>query len=596
MDVGDLTPEMPELKSEAALAAPAVESEASAQGGASVTKPWVHNYPDGVRLSLDYPDIPLQGFLDNSARDYPENLATVFFGGKITYRQLKRQADSFAAALVGLGVKPGERLAIMLPNCPQSLIAYYGALKAGAIVVQFNPLYVEREIQHQLTDSGAEVMVLLDLLYPRVSRVKGQTPLKKLIVTSIKDYLPFPLSLLYPIKARKDGHTVQIPRADDIYQFKNLVNEYPPNPPELRIDPNKDVALLQYTGGTTGVSKGAMLTHKNLVANTLQSKEWYVGLKMGSERVLAALPFFHVYGMTVCMNFSVAIGAMAILIPKFEVDAILKTINKWKPTIFPGAPTMYIAVNNHPQVAKYDLSSISACISGAAPLPVEVQEQFEKLTGGKLVEGYGLTEASPVTHCTPLYGKRKLGSIGLPMPDTEFKIMDLETGTRELAPGEIGELVVRGPQVMAGYWNRPDETAIALRDGWLYTGDIARMDEEGYTFIVDRKKDMIIAGGFNIYPREVEEVLYEHPSVKEAAVAGIKDPYRGETVKAYIVLKEGASLTAEEVIAFCRGKIAKYKCPTQVEFRDSLPKTLIGKVLRRVLIEEEMNKAQDKGA
>lgn len=594
--MGDLTPEMPELKSEAALAAPAVESEASARGGASVIKPWLQNYPEGVRPTLDYPGIPLQGLLDNAARDYPEKVATVFFGGKITYRQLKRQADSFAAALVGLGVKPGDRLAIMLPNCPQCLIAYYGALKAGAVVVQFNPLYVEREIQYQLADSEAEVMVLLDLLYPRVNRVKGQTSLKKLVVTSIKDYLPFPLNLLYPIKAKKDGHVVQIPRDPEIYGFKDLITKYPPNPPELRIDPDKDIALLQYTGGTTGISKGAMLTHKNLVANVYQVTEWFVGLNRGSERIMAALPFFHVYGMTVSMNFSVAIGAMAILLPKFDVDAVLKLISKWKPTLFPGAPTMYVAVNNHPRVAKYDLSSVSACISGAAPLPVEVQEQFERLTGGKLVEGYGLTEAAPVTHCTPLYGKRKLGSIGLPMPDTEYKIMDLETGLRELPAGEIGELVVRGPQVMAGYWNRPDETAIALRDGWLYTGDIARMDEEGYTFIVDRKKDMIIAGGFNIYPRDVEEVLYEHPSVREAAVAGIKNPYRGETVKAYIVLKDGASLTAEEVITFCRGKMAKYKCPTQVEFRDSLPKTLIGKVLRRVLIEEETEKAQDRGA
>jgi long-chain acyl-CoA synthetase len=335
-----------------------------------------------------------------------------------------------------------------------------------------------------------------------------------------------------------------------------------------------------------------MLTHKNLIANAMQVREWMPGLGEGQERILAVMPFFHVYGLTVCLNLGTLMAATLVLVPKFELKQVLKLIDQQKPTLFPGAPPIYVAINHSPEAKRYDLRSIKACISGAAALPVEVQTTFENLTGGKLVEGYGLTEASPVTHCTPIYGKRVTGSIGLPLPDTEIKIMDLETGATEVGVGELGELCIRGPQVMAGYWHRPDETARTLRDGWLYTGDIARIDEEGYTYIVDRMKDMIIAGGFNIYPRDVEEVLFEHPAVLEAAVAGLPDEYRGQTVKAYVVLKPGMSATAEEIIAFCRERMAKYKAPTLVEFRGSLPKTMIGKVLRRLLLEEEQNRAR----
>ncbi len=552
-------------------------------------KPWLNNYPEGVSPVIQIPEVPLYALLDETARRYPERTATIFYGGKINYLQLKEAADRFAAAIQRLGVKKGDRVAIMLPNCPQCVIAYYGTLKAGAVAVMTNPLYVERELAHQMKDSGAKVLVALDALYPRIKNVLADTELSSLVFTGIKDYLPFPLNLLYPIKAKKEGHAVRVPPGPNTFWLTKLLRDASAFAP-VEVKPD-DLALLQYTGGTTGTSKGAMLTHRNLVANVYQVKEWLVDCKEGGETLLAALPFFHVYGMTVALNFAIAIAGTLVVHPRFVILDVLKSINMYKPTLFPGAPTMYVAVNNHPDVGKYDVRSVRACISGAAPLPVEVQEKFEALTGGKLVEGYGLTEASPVTHCNPIYGKRKPGSIGLPFPNTEAWVVDLDSGTRLLDVGEVGELVVRGPQVMKGYWNMPEESELALRDGWLYTGDIARVDEEGYFFIVDRKKEMIIAGGFNIYPREIEEVLYEHPKVREAAAIGVKDAYRGETVKAFVVLKEGETATEEEIVEFCRTRLAKYKVPKMVEFRSELPKTMVGKILRRVLAEEENKKA-----
>ena len=569
---------------EASSVGPGLDSESLASGSG---RPWLGHYPEGVRSSLEYPDIPLHRFVDDSAALYPDRAATIFFGGKISYRDLARKVNQFGNALKALGVKKGDRVAVMLPNCPQAVISLFAALKIGAIGVMTNPLYVERELEHQLNDSGAETLIVLDLLWGRVLNVRDHTPLKRVIVTSIKDFLPFPLNLLYPLKQKPK---VPVTPGPGVHLFSELLRGQSAVLEEEPLEPASDIALLQYTGGTTGISKGAILTHRNLVANVLQVKECLVGCQSGEERVLGVLPFFHVYGLTVCLNFSVALGATLIVVPKFEVEDVLKLINRHKPTLFPGAPTMYIGVINHPEVKKYDLSSITACISGSAPLPQEVQIRFEELTGGKLVEGYGLTEASPVTHCNPVFGRRKLGSIGLPVSDTDVRIVDLETGELDVPFGDAGELCIRGPQVMAGYWNRPDETSRTLINGWLHTGDIARMDEEGYAYIIDRKKDMIIAGGYNIYPREVEEVLYEHSKVREAAVAGIPDPYRGETVKAYLVLKEGQQATAEEIIQFCRGRMAKYKVPTHVEFRDALPKTLVGKVLRRRLVEEEKQK------
>lgn len=555
---------------------------------------WVKHYPEGVPAHIDIPDIPLFEFLENAARKYPSKEAIIFMGLKMTYAQLKDSVDRLATAMHAMGVGKGDRVAIMLPNCPQAVISYYAVIRLGAVAVMTNPLYMERELSHQLRDSGAETIIFLDSLHTKVLKVAPDTQLKNLVVTGIQDYLPFPLNFLYPIKARKQGQNMEVPSDRGILKFKELLKKNPPSPPPVEIDTENDLVLLQYTGGTTGLSKGAMLTHKNLVSNVLQVKAWLTDCQEAGERMLGVLPFFHVFGMTVAMNFTINTCSTMILLPRFEIETVLKQINKYKPTLFPGAPTMYVAVISHPEVKKYDISSIKACISGAAPLPVEVQEKFEAMTGGKLVEGYGLTESSPVTHCNSIYGKRVAGSIGQPLPNTDIKIVDTELGTEEMPLGEVGELCVKGPQVMKGYWNMPEETARTLRDGWLYTGDMARMDEEGFTYIVDRKKDMVIAGGYNIYPREVEEVLYEHPKIKEAVVAGVPDAYRGETLKAYCVLKEGETATEKEIIDFCKQNLARYKVPKLIEFRDELPKTMVGKILRRVLVEEEKAKLNGK--
>jgi len=552
-------------------------------------KIWQKFYQEGVPHSIDYPNITIPKFLEDTVKKYPENIAVTFFGKKLTYKKFSESVDRFATALSDLGIKKGDKFSIFLPNCPQFVIAFFAALKIGAIVVNTNPLYVERELIHQLNDSGSETILCLDLLYPKIKKVRDKTNLKNIIVTSIKDYLPFPLNLLYPIKQRREGHVVKIEKKTGIYFFKDLISKYPPSPPEVETFP-EEVALLQYTGGTTGISKGCVLTHKNLISNTLQCESWFVEAIEGKETMLSALPFFHVFGMTVVMLYSVQSGYNMILMPKFDAESALKLINKYKTTIFPGVPTMYAALNHYPGVEKYDLSSIKYCISGAAPLPVEVCKRFEELTGAKLVEGYGLTETSPVTHCNPFEGLRKIGSIGVPFPDTDCKIMELEKGEKEMPIGEIGELAIFGPQVMKGYLNKPDETRAVLRDGWCYTGDIAKTDEDGFFYIVDRKKDMIISGGFNIYPREVEEVLYEHPKVLEAAVIGIPDPTYGESVKAFVSIKEGEKVAEEEIIQFCKKNLAKYKVPKSVEFRKEMPKTLVGKVLRRVLVEEELSK------
>ncbi|WP_018133339.1 long-chain-fatty-acid--CoA ligase [Effusibacillus pohliae] len=551
--------------------------------------PWANQYPKEVPLTLDYPQQPLSAFLQQAARAYPKQTAVSFMGKALSYEQLLEHAYRFANGLLSLGVQKGDRVGIILPNCPQSVIAYYGALFTGAVVVQFNPMYTEREIHHQASDSGARILVCLDLVFPKVASAIQGTSVEKVIVTSIKDYLPFPKNYLYPLKARKDRQAVEIRYDERTLSFPRLLKSAAAKPVQAEIDPKKDLALLQYTGGTTGVSKGVMLTHENLVANTQQAMRWIWKCKPGQETVLCVLPFFHVYGMTIGMNLAISLAAKMILLPRFQPVDVLETIEKERPTLFPGAPTMYIALLNHADIEKYDLSSIEACISGSAPLPLEVQERFESLTGGKLVEGYGLTEASPVTHCNPIWGKRKNGSIGLPWPDTQAKIVDPDT-LQEVEPGKPGELLVKGPQVMQGYWNRPAETAEVLKDGWLLTGDIAITDDEGYFYIVDRKKNLIIAGGYNIYPREVEEVLFEHPAVQEAAVIGVPDPYRGETVKAYIVLKHGQTVTEAELDAFCRQRLAAYKVPRLYEFRKELPKTMVGKVLKRALQEEEQKR------
>ncbi|SDW06429.1 long-chain acyl-CoA synthetase [Paenibacillus sp. PDC88] len=549
-------------------------------------KPWLPFYEAEVAPTCEYPNQNLAAFLVTSAQKFPHRPAMYFMGKSISYKRLLMLSYQMANVLRGLGVKKGDRVAIMLPNCPQVVIAYYGTLLIGGVAVMTNPLYMERELAHQMKDSGAKIIITLDTFYSRVENIVQETEIKHTIVTGVKDYLPLIKKWLYPIKAKKEGPLPVVPYNNQVHSFTKLINIAAADPILESVDAKEELAQLQYTGGTTGVPKGVMLTHMNLIANTIQSGNWCHQVEDGKERYLAALPCFHVFGLTCVLNQAIYRAGLMILVPKFEVNMILNLIRKKKPTLFPGAPTMYIALINHPRIKEYDLSSINACISGSAALPVEVQDTFEEMTKGRLIEGYGLTEASPVTHANPIWGRRKIGTIGIPFPDTDARVIHPETG-EEMPVGEPGELIVKGPQVMKGYWGRPEETFETIRNGWLFTGDMATMDEEGYFTIIDRKKDMIIASGFNIYPREIEEVLYEHPSVKEAVVVGMKDSYRGESVKAYIVLKDGAEPDPASLEQFCRSQLAAYKVPRQYVFRESLPKTMVGKVLRRKLLEED---------
>lgn len=602
----DAAPEAPaEGAQESALVSesdPEADAEANDEEDEPILRPWLRHYPAEIPESLIYPDCNIARFLCDAADRYPHNNALYFMGKTMTYQELYAAARKLAGGLTALGISRGDRVAIMLPNCPQAVIAYYGVLFAGAIVVQTNPLYVERELQHQLKDSGAIAILTLDMLYPRLARARGESPeqgpipsLKHVIVTSIKDGLPFPKSMLYPIKQRKEGFRAEIPYGKHgVLPYRKLLRGSAPDIDPESLPKGDELAALQYTGGTTGTPKGVMLTHRNLVANTMQISAWCYKAEDGKERFLAALPLFHVFGLTVLMNMSAMRAGSLILLPRFETETVLKTITDRKPTIFPGAPTMYVALINHPSAKKSDLSSVNVCISGSSALPLEVQEQFEALSGGRLIEGFGLTEASPVTHANPIWGLRKIGTIGIPLPDTIAAVADPATGKR-LPPGQLGELIISGPQVMKGYWNRPEETAKTLIDGWLRTGDLATMDEEGYFTIMDRIKDVIIASGFNVYPREVEEVLFEHPAVREAAVLGVKDAYRGETVKAYIVLKEGWQVSRSQLDRWCRDRLAAYKVPHHYSFRETLPKTMVGKVLRRKLAEEELEQEEASG-
>lgn len=558
-------------------------------------KPWQAIYPEQIPAVLSYEDKPLYSFLKESAEEFPDKVSIHFQGKELTFREVHESALKFAAYLKSIGLQKGERVAVMLPNCPQGVISFFGILMAGGVVVQTNPTYTERELEYQMKDSGAKMILAMDILFPRVSAVASRTDIEHIIVTAIKEYLPFPKNLIYPfIQKKQYGIVINVEHEGNHHLFSEIMKrKITEEAGTVPIDVNNDLALLQYTGGTTGFPKGVMLTHKNLLANTKMCNAWLYKNKRGEERILAILPFFHVYGMTTVLVLSVMEGNTMIIMPKFDVEATLKTIQKQKPTMFPGAPTMYIGLLNHPDIAKYDLSSINACISGSASLPLEVQEQFEKITGGKLVEGYGLSETSPVTHANFIWDQPRVkGSVGLPWPDTDSAILSLESN-EELPPNEIGEIAIKGPQVMKGYWNRPDETEKTFKNGWLLTGDLGYMDEQGFFYVVERKKDTIIAGGFNIYPREVEEVLYEHEAIQEVVVAGIPDPYRGETVKAYVVLKKNARVTEEELNEFARKNLASYKVPRSYEFRDELPKTTIGKILRRVLIEEEKKKISE---
>ncbi len=566
-------------------------------------KPWLQFYDKGVPASIDYPQVDLWTFLSDTFKNYPENVAIRMIlkylplgfklGVKMTYRELEDKVNRLATAMAGMGIQKGDRVAVQIPNSPGTVIAFLAIVRLGAIVVNTNPIYTSREMRHQFNDSGAKAVVIWNNLYPKLQEIQRETGVEKVIIYHLNDFMnPVYAALLK--KGMKDSW-VDVREGDGVYWMKTLIANNPPNPPQVEVDAN-DVALFQYTGGTTGTPKAAMLMHSNLIANVMQIDAWVPDMAHGKEVFMGAIPFFHVFGMTVGMLESLYVGGKLVLMPDpRDIELLMTIIQEEGVTLFPGVPTLYVAIINHKNVKNYNLHSVKVCISGGAPLPVEVQRQFETMTGGKLREGYGLTETSPVTHANPIYGLYKVGSIGLPFPDVEARIVSLdpdETGKfRTLGVGEEGELAVRGPQVMKGYWNRPEETAkVKDEEGWLYTGDIAKMDEDGYFYIVDRKKDLIIASGYNIVPREVEEVLYENPKVQEAVVVGVPDPRRGETVKAFLVLKPGETATEQEIIAFCKERLAPYKVPKLVEFRTELPKSAVGKLLRRALVEEEKQK------
>jgi long-chain acyl-CoA synthetase len=534
-------------------------------------RPWLSSYEEGVPADLDLPDLLLPEILDQTAAVYPDRPAVIFQDRTIPYREMQARTVRLAAGLTEIGVRKGERVAILLPNCPQYIEALYAILKIGAIAVNTNPMYVERELEHQLGDAGAETILALRDFFPRLKAVRGRTPLERIVLTDLDD--AFAADPSAPPEPRTHSYVELLKKGENR---------------SLPVLPGSadETALLQYTGGTTGISKGAMLTHRNLVANVLQSVTWDRRARKGSERMLLVLPLFHTYGITSGINASIYQAATIVLLPRFEVNETLRAIDRYRPTRMAGVPTMYIALAAHPRIRDSGISSIEVFSCGSAPFPLEAFKNFEELTAGKISEGYGLTEASPLAIANPPFGRRKVGSIGIPRPATDARIVDLETGEETLPPGKEGELCLRGPQVMKGYWNRPEETARTLRGGWLYTGDIARMDEDGYFFLVDRKKDLIICGGYNVYPRDVEEVLYQNPKIREACVIGVPDPYRGETVKAFVVLKEGAEAGPEEIIEFCRRNLARYKAPTLVEFRRELPKSSVGKILRQALRQE----------
>lgn len=572
-------------------------------------RPWVESYPPDVPPSLEpYAEKPVWSMLEESAERFPDALAVVFpvapMAKRLTYRQLMAEAEQFARAAASLGVKKGDRVGLLLPNCPQFVVAWYGLQRLGAVPVGNNPLYTQRELSHQLKDAGVEILFTLDLLYPLAAAVKKEAGLKTIVVTKIGDYLGWPISALAPMKQKKEAQHEgrswpPVPPDADVIWWSDFMKRSSGDLPDLDVNPREDVAALVYTGGTTGLSKGAMLTHYNIVSNARQTGAWFVDVRDGEEGIMAVLPFFHSYGLNAIMSVAIHRAMKLICLPRFELETALKAIQKEKATLFPGVPRIYIAINESPETKKYDLSSIRACFSGAAPLPVAVAEKFKSITGGNLVEGYGLTETTPVTHINPIYGKAKFGTIGLPLPDTDCKIVDLDDPEKEVRLEQEGELCIAGPQVMKGYWNKPEETDDMIRvhaDGirWLHTGDVAKMDEEGYFAIVDRKKDMILVSGFNVYPTDVEQVLYRHPKIKQVCVVGIPDEKTGESVKAFVVLKEGDVASEDEILKWTRDEkhgLTGYRAPKSVEFREELPTTMVGKVLRRVLLDEEKQKA-----
>jgi long-chain acyl-CoA synthetase len=551
-----------------------------------MTKPWLKFYDKDVAEALNIPAITVSDLLQIAVEKQPNHTACVFMGARMDFEHLKQHVDKLAAALHGLGVRKGDRVAIMMPNCPQAIIAYYATLSLGAVTVMTNPLYVERELDHQWRDSGVETVISLDLFWPQIEAVRKKLPIKHVILGGIQDFMPLLKKTLTPLELRRQGKWVDVKYGEAVHSFKKLINHQHDPSPEVELEPD-DLACLQYTGGTTGLPKGAMLTHRNLIASIAQMRTFLLYEHDDAQDIaLAIMPFFHVYGMNGLMNMAMYMVSTLVLIPQPEIKSIVDAIVAERPTFFTGVPALFAALNNYRTIDQVDLTSIKAVFSGAAPLPVDVMEKFEERTGARIAEAYGMTEASSVTHVNPLKGQRKHGSIGVPIIGTDAKIVDAEDPSKELGVGDAGELMVKGPQVMQGYWNKADETEATLLDGWLRTGDIATMDEEGYFYIVDRKKDLILSSGFNVYPREVEEVLHQHPKVQEAAVIGIPDGIRGEKIAAYLMLIPGETATAAEIRSFCRERLAPYKQPRKVVFRDDLPKSMAGKVLRRQLREE----------
>ncbi|MBA5873214.1 MAG: AMP-binding protein [Nitrospira sp. CR1.2] len=552
---------------------------------------WISRYDPGVPATFDYPEWTVPDLLRRSASRFPDSPALFFYGTTLSFRELNDLTTRCALGLRRLGVQAGDRVALMLPNIPQAVIAYYGVLKAGAVVAPMNPLSVERELQSQVMDSGSETIIALDLLYPRIRAVRERAGLpRRIIITSLQDFLPTAKRLLYPIKAWWTNRWIVVEKSPPVYGFLEFLDPAFPgmgagDSSLPTVEPGA-LAQIQYTGGTTGSPKGVMLTHRNVLVNALQGRGWCSNFREGQEVFLGAVPLFHCYGLSTCQNLAVATGSQIVLLPRFDAGEAVKAIKKHHVTIMSGVPVMFSMIIDVAKARRHDLHSIRVCLSGASPLPADVQEEFERLSGVTISEGYGLTEAGPTTHCNPIQGPHPSGSMGLPFPDTDARIVDLENGRRDVPIGEAGELIVRGPQVMQGYWKKEAETQAVLREGWLYTGDIVRRDEQGFFFFMDRKKDVIKPWGETVYPREVEEILLQHPAVHEAAVVGIVDRHYGEAVKAFVVRAQGASVTERELLEHCRRLMARFKVPAVIEFRTELPRTVIGKVLRRALRDE----------
>lgn len=539
---------------------------------------WHKHYAGGVSPTVQFEEICMAEVLTRNAQDYADLTALIFLDHKISYLELNQAANRFANALLDMGVKSGDRVALLLPNLPQTVVAYYGAWKIGAVVVPNNPLYTDEELKYQFNDSGSTVLVTIDLLAPRMKTLQKETGIEKVIVTSITDQLP--------------GAQPSSVSTDDIIQWLDLQEKYSADDPNIKLN-IEDLSVLIYTGGTTGVSKGVMLTNANLSKDVQIVSTWFPPEYEPGTVVVGAIPFFHAYGLTAGMNLCIIRQCTNVLIPRPDPPTLLEAIHKHRSQVLPAVPTMLVGMLNHPDLDQYDLTSLKACFPAAAPVPLDLINEFETLTGCQICGCYGLTETSPCATMNPLGGVSKAGSIGIPLPETDVKVVDLETGTEEVPIGEPGELIIKGPIVCKGYYNMPEETAKAIKDGWLYTGDIVTMDEDGYLYVVDRKKDMIIAGGYNIYPLEIDNVLFGHPKILEACTVGVPDDYRGETVKVFVVVRDGESMTEQEVIDYCRQRLAKYKVPRLVEFIDELPKGSVGKVLRRKLREMEIKRMEE---